>query len=302
MLLISPYVNGDQAHYRKFYSLVEDSASIIEIFKISQFNLGSVEPVSTLMLWGGAYLGIDKDIYISVLNVILCLLLVKFLLKFDTHPALVFLFLANFYLIVVMTGAERLKFAYIFLLAASLAGGKFKYLLYSASFLSHFQMGILFASGLSGWFSEKVKRTFSKGKIDIRFVLLLVAISVFFFMTVFVFGEHISGKIESYSDHNFSIFDLLQISIIGIGALFFGRDKFKHTITLLSLVPALILLGGSRVNMIIYSLVVFLLVTERRQNNIFIYSLAIYFSIKSVPFIESIYEYGDGFYGLLNNK
>ena len=53
-----------------------------EVMPLALTKVASVEPVSIYVLWVGASLGIDKDIFISLLNIVLLLGLFLFCRKY----------------------------------------------------------------------------------------------------------------------------------------------------------------------------------------------------------------------------
>ena len=71
-LLLGLYEYGDQVHYRKFYNDIK-GYNFLEAYVMGYFYLTSFEPISIFILWSGSNLGIEKDIYISLLNSILAI-------------------------------------------------------------------------------------------------------------------------------------------------------------------------------------------------------------------------------------
>jgi hypothetical protein len=109
------YISGDQVHYHNFYNSIQ-GVPFSEVGPIALSSISSAEPLSWLVLWTGSNLGVDKNIWISILNVFLIVGLVALLQKHRAPWYVMALLLTNFYVIVLMTGAERLKIAYIFLI------------------------------------------------------------------------------------------------------------------------------------------------------------------------------------------
>lgn len=297
MALILPYTEGDQLHYRLFYDKVQD-ASLIEAFQLSVVHIDAYEPVSIAVLWLGAKLGLDKDIYISFLNTILLTSLLLFLLRHKTNSIIIFLFLANFYLVVLMTGAERLKIAYIFLLLGAILSGKVRLVFAGLSSVAHFQSLILLISALSGRYSASIKKMYKFNyfsKRDLIFLVSFVFISAIFYV---MFSDGLSSKVSSYLRSDFEISEFFQIIIMGVIGLYLAKRKLQILLALLSMIPFVAAFGGDRVNMIAFTLVTYFLVTEGRQNNFIFISLMLYMSFKSISFIGNIYANGNGFYGI----
>ena len=155
--LISNYVGGDQVHYRAFYHKLE-SASFMEVMPLAIRNVSSREPLSAYVLWFGSSVGVDKNVYISILNVLLLYGVLLLLNKYSVEKLPIFLMLTNFYVVVLLTGAERLKIAYILIVWAALLGKKAGFFLMSISPLAHLQMFIYFPSIFFAKYARNLKR------------------------------------------------------------------------------------------------------------------------------------------------
>ncbi|QEQ57217.1 hypothetical protein [Chlorobium phaeovibrioides] len=68
--LLMHYTNGDQGSYRLFYQALQ-SVPVGEVMPIALAYVSSEEPLSAFILWVGANLGLDKDVYVSILNLVL---------------------------------------------------------------------------------------------------------------------------------------------------------------------------------------------------------------------------------------
>jgi len=110
--LLSFYTKGDQVAYHKAYQALS-YAKITDSVLVLQAYTSGYEPLTALILWVGASLRIDKNIYISIWNVFLLVGLFLLLRKYKLPSYVLTLFLTNFYVVTVMTAAERLKFSVI---------------------------------------------------------------------------------------------------------------------------------------------------------------------------------------------
>ena len=54
--------------------------------------------------------------------------------------------------------------------------------------------------------------------------------------------------------------------------------------------------GASRINVMAVTFLLYLAVTERRASHPLMLALLVYFSLKTIPFVENIYAWGDGYY------
>lgn len=293
-ILVTPYIEGDQYFYRLFYSSLANTR-IADVIPLAAQKIGAVEPLSIYILWAGANLGIDKDIYISFLNVILLTSLFLFCRKNYVGSIPLFLLLTNYYIIVLMTGAERLKIAYIIILWATLYTGNKARLFLVSSSLAHFQNLIVLPSLLLANYSESMRRLLKAGKFKLRFMFAILIMVLFALVFFGIFNETIIRKVLASitSDaRDIGLTNLIFLSTVGI---FATRNRWRMILLLLPMYPAVTLLGGQRVNMIAVTLVLYILITERRLNHPFVLLLLFYFSLKSIPFILNIFIYGTGF-------
>jgi hypothetical protein len=84
------------------------AANIEDVMPLSVRLTGGAEPLSDYIFWLGANLGIEKDIYISMLNIIFIVSLFLVARRSFVKMPMICLLLTNFYLVVLMTGEERL--------------------------------------------------------------------------------------------------------------------------------------------------------------------------------------------------
>jgi hypothetical protein len=292
--LLKSSTGGDQVHYHKFYESLK-YAKLDEIMTLAYSHVSSAEPLSAFVLWIGAQSGLEKNIYISILNVILIVGIFLLARKHQANPLTIFLLLTNFYLVVLMTGAERLKIAHIVLVYAGLFEGRARFMLSAASPFAHLQILIFlvgaFASKLESSFRNLLNR-FVIPKKELR--LLLISIISLFVFAAFLF-EGVMRKITAYASLAFSPFELLNIGILSIIALYITRRRLRMFLVLLPMFPAVIILGPTRVNMIAVTLVIYFLMIEHRLHHPLMLMLMLYFSFKSIPFIKNIILYSNGF-------
>ena len=167
-----------------------------------------------------------------------------------------------------MTGAERLKIAYIFLIWASFYSDVRGRLLLGISGLSHLQNFLMFPSLILAYYSESIRRLFMAAKLNKQFVKVII-IMVFFSLILFsLYNETISRKvIGAISRIDSSIIQLLNLLILSIVAIFATKNHWRMVMLLLPMYPAVSLLGGERVNMIAVTLVIYILIKERALNH-----------------------------------
>lgn len=292
--LISEYTLGDQEKYRAFYeSLV--NVKISEIPTLQSRFTGSWEPLYGLLMWLGSNAGVDKDVYISIFNCILYIALFAFLLKNHASWVFIGLFFLNFYLIVLLTGAERLKFAYLALLLVTLVKlDRSKALLLASSILSHFSalliwLGLLIRKSAFIRISRRVKQT-----VFLKSTLGLFLGSFFIVIITFLFGETITYKIEHYWLTG-SIASLLNVSVLFVLTFLVLNNKFPMLLALIFCSVLIFLIGPERMNMIAVTIFIYQVIIERKTSNPFILMLMLYFAIKTIFFVENILVFGNGF-------
>lgn len=296
--LISAYTEGDQRGYRSMYEALAD-AEPLEVMVIANAYVAVSEPISAYVLWAGAILGIDKDFYIALLNVLLLVGIFLLGKRYSVGVIPLFLLLTNFYVIVLMTGAERLKIAYLLLIWAVLWGGKKEIVLVGISPLAHLQNFILFPSLLLANAADSIKRLVLSARIKKRFIIttgiVLVCSAVIF---AFLY-EDISGKASSYLSQDINLFvEIVKLVVLSAIAFVATKDRWRMALALIPMYPVIYLIGGQRANMIAVTLALFFLMKERVLNHPLVMALLIYFSLKSIPFVQKIFIYGNGFVSL----
>lgn len=293
-ILLSYYTLGDQIAYHAFYENLTNSN--ISQIPLTQFKYtGSAEPAYGVISWVGANSGLTKNIYTSLFNCFFIVTLIRYLIVKNANVVFIFLALTNFYFVVLLTGAERLKFSYIFLLLALSCNKKnISLLLYTIATLNHFSTIMLIASSFSGRISEfSISKKFLVRKIPVKLVSALFVIVI----TLIIFSQFQSqliGKIAAYLG-NGSALALTNISLLFfVSAIVFPKrpDIFFSLITMSI---AVFLLGADRVNMLAVTIFLYFAVDGKKTSHPLVLALMLYFSVKSIPFIYNIFVHGNGF-------
>tara|TARA_Y200000002_G_C22584087_1_gene622163 strand:+ start:261 stop:1130 length:870 start_codon:yes stop_codon:yes gene_type:complete len=285
---------GDQEKYRAFYlSLVGVELSEIPIL---QFRFtGSWEPLYGLIMWSGSNVGVDKDVYISFFNCILYIALFVFLSKHRASPLFIVLMFLNFYFIVLLTGAERLKFAYLALLFVALVKlDRSKAVLLTSSILSHFSALLIWLGLLARRLAYvRILRRVNRKVFGKRTLWLFLAVILGVFVSI-LFGDTILYKIQHYWLSG-SVASLLNVSILFILTflLFKKRSPMLLALTFCSIL--IFLIGPERMNMIAVTIFIYQVIIEGKTNNPAVLTLMLYFAVKSVPFVEKVLVFGNGF-------
>lgn len=297
-ILLYFYTEGDQVHYWRFYTALQYAAAS-DVMLLALGYVSSTEPITAFTLWLGAIAGIDKNIFISIFNTLLVLGLILLLHKKNAKWYVYIFILTNFYLIVLLTGAERLKFAYILIVYALLFSGKTRYFLLALSPFAHLQSIILLASALSAKYLKSIVYLLVKFKISKRLVVLLAFTGLAATVIGLRLWDGLIGKAEFYMAADGGAFELKNLTILILVGLIATRERFRLIAAMIPFIVAAFLLGGERVNMMAISVVMYLLLTEGRLSHPAMMVLQLYFSVKSIFFIYNIFVYGDGFAGFL---
>jgi hypothetical protein len=295
---LGAYSLGDQVHYHNFYNLIR-GVPFSQVAPIALSTIDSAEPLSWLVLWVGSNLGFDKDLWIAFLNTFLIVGLVIILKKNSAPWYLVPLLLTNFYVIVLMTSAERLKIGYIFLIWAFIFEGRWRVFFNILSPLAHLQSLIFIISLFMSSISKQVRYFFVFGKFRKK-EFLYIFILIFLVALIFIYlQDGILRKVQVYASESISVNELVNIFLLVIIGLLVTKDRLRLFLALLPLIAAVAIIGGQRVNMIAVSVFIGLMMYERRLSHPLVVLLLFYFSMKSIPFVLNIYQYGNGFGGPL---
>lgn len=294
--LLYYYTGGDQVSYSRYYDALQ-YADHTEVLDLAHDYVYSGEPLSAYFLWIGAKLGFPKNFYISVSNVVLLWGVYLLTLKFCVPWPISFLLFSNYYLVVVLTSAERLKFAYIVLLFSSLAPIRYQPVLSLVSISAHFQSIILLAAIL-----------FSRLKEDLLLFLFRLSIRehnflklAFLFLAPFVVIGMVnlntfSSKLDFYSQRAAGLSNIANLSILAAVSLYSTCDRLRMSMLLFPLALSAFRIGGDRINMIAFTLVIYFLMMEKRLTSLPVVFLLSYFTLKSLPFVRDIYVHGDGWW------
>lgn len=289
------YTNGDQIHYNKFYEQVS-KLDFFEAYFRARGVIGASEPVSIFLLWLGSSIDIIKNYYISFWNSILLLLLWLFCKKNNVRPLVFILIIFNFYILVLLTGAERLKFGYIFLFLIPFLPRWTKPFGAIVSGLAHFQMFLLFPSIIIVRNFRHISRIFKYGLISKSFLFLIFSSIVFFLVLFLAVGDAISDKFFAYFNKAGNFSSLTNLFLLTIVALLSTSNWKRMLASILPFYPLVFVLGGERVNILSVTIVVWMLIEERRIEHPISLALLIYFFVKSSGFIYNIIIFGNGFH------
>jgi hypothetical protein len=290
------YYDGDQVNYINSYNNMHDS-SLFEGFLIYQGSITTLEPIHFFITWIFTNLNIDKIFIMSIINTFLSILFVRILQKIHTNTIIIyFLLFTNFYLFVLYFSAERLKFSFIFLTLAILnLENKKKLILYLLlAIFTHLQniiiiFAILFATYFNNYYSSFNKLSIKKKYLLFIFILLI---------PIIILKDQIYSKFSTYSgiaNANSILKNTWQLILLYIFSLYFTNNKIFTTALFFILIIASSLIGSERITIYAYICFLFYALNFKGGVNILNISFIAYFIIKSVGFINNVFENGHGF-------
>lgn len=292
--LLSLYIFGDQKYYIDFYYSVR-GADLSEVPILQYSKTGSAEPFYGYLIWILSNSGLEKTPVIAAFNGLFGVLVAATIRRFNGNFALAVIIFTNYYFIVMITSAERLKFSYMVLCASILVGGKVGRVLFISSPLVHLQSAITIASVATGKLSSVIANTGRGPRGKVRIISGISVGFAFLFLAFQRFQERILGKFESYSGLGEGIWSTAEMVVFFLASLIVARKKWETVLFFIPLIAATAVLGGSRVNMIGFVMLLFIALKDRKAYHPILVVLYLYFAYKSVGFISNILKYGVGY-------
>lgn len=292
--LLEIYTAGDQIHYGRFY---EQSFYVRfgDVLEHGRRYLGAPEPLSLFTLWLGGKLSIDKNIFIAGLNSLLVAGFLRLSFQLKARRLAVLLLLVGFYPLVLFTGAERLKIAYIFLVWAMTFKGHWKTGFFLLALLSHFQVFLLLMAALFFSHFDEIERFVKYGllkRIRLYQSLMLLVLGL---GLAFVAWPILAHKFEAYANGIRPITELVNLLLLLLITYLVVSQKWKMVLSLSLYAPIILLIGGARVNMIAVTLAFYFYLVDQKLSTPPVLALLSYFAFKSISFIQSVVVHGHGF-------
>ena len=237
---------------------------------------------------------IEKNTVISLSNAIFISSLFILLVKNRASPLFIFLTSTNYYILVLLTSAERLKFAYIFAILVFIMPRAWRGVMVVASLLSHFSILIVFLSlALPQEFRNAIQSLRMTGWESLKGVAALVATFGAFIVFLYLYQDPIMNKVSHYISYNFS--DMIAALLLFFVSFLVTENRKNMFATLLIPLVATFILGGQRVNMLTVSIFLYVVLKEEKTNHPVVLLLMAYLSYKSIDFMQDVLTYGTGF-------
>lgn len=293
LILLFFYKNGDQIFYITFYETVSDY-DFISGYVYYNTILGSQEPIYYIIVY---FLNgiVSKNILFSIINACFAYCLAYLLLeKRKLSPIWLIPLAFNFYLIVLFTGAERLKVSLLFLLLAfTVSNRKVRSFFLITSIFAHVQTLVLVISTQVSKVLPLIKRLFA-GKINYRFLGVIGAIFLLCCTLVLMQG-HIVSKLNAYSSLG-GIVNTVKPTLFLILTIFYTSNrKIEVFLMHFPLIVAAFFIGDMRIVIFSYFIFFYYASYVKRGWNLGVFISSFYFLIKGIDFIILIYKYGSGF-------
>lgn len=295
------YVNGDQYHYHLVYGELP-TLSFIDAYLYYNNALDSNELIHFLIVWlFGGY--IEKDILMSFFNAVLVYYISRVLFKAGGNWLIVFcVLLMSFYSWVLFFSAERLKISVLFFVISfwyfNNGNVKKAVLVAILSLLSHLQIIISYATVLSNKIFNIIVRLITNGVIS-KFFFLLLIVGICLAIPL---SYQVVRKLHVYVN-GFEFIDILKWLVYYVLTLSVCVRHGKiscQTLKSVSLIffPMLVMvffIGSDRALFFAFFVFLYFAVQKNAGFNLPLCLSLIYFGQKSVFFILSIFEHGDGF-------
>jgi len=279
------YHYGDPAHYQRYYDSLIGRDIIWAV--VTQWDyLGSSELIYPVVAWIGSNASIERYILMAAIDGAMYAFLFNALRSYRCSPIFIALCLTNFYVVVLATSAERLKFAYVCIFLALMTAGRIKLLWMALAPLAHFQSLISLGSIFIWHFFNQLS---TRVKLAISVVTgISAALLIYFF-----YGAMID-KFAAYQGQG-NLLDILSGMALLAVALVIFPNRLRVFLTIAPLIGLTFVLGSDRMNMVTFTTFMFICLVEGKTKHPAVILIMAYFSFRSVGFVDNILKYGNGF-------
>ena len=288
---------GDQYYYDRFWRAMTWTHPAL--WSQLQFqHLSSAEPLYRLIIGLGTYLRFDRIVYLSLWNGFFLSTIAYVLIKNRSSIIFAAFVFTNFYIFVLLSSAERLKFAYLFLvLAFCVESIKWKVVFSVMSGFAHTQAVVQFISASIYFVVAEYKRIFaSRFKTIAFFVGAPVALGIVAYYLTNSIGDVVARKSEFYIDESEGLPEIVQWVLILVCGIVVFDKRLQFVLGMLPM-GVLTALYGGRINVATLAFFCALALAERRTAHPFVLLVMAYMSFKSIGFITNVLATGHGFLG-----
>jgi hypothetical protein len=224
------------------------------------------------------------------------LLILRLLVIYRSGVLFILLSFTNYYFIVLLTGAERLKIAFILIvIAATIKNKSIKYLTALLTPLAHTQMiahiAAIAAQGIAKTrIPTKInKKTFLFGATSVTLILAIT------YLISTTFGQIIMAKLAYYSEGGVNLGSLIRLLAILLTGLFALKTKSEFVWSILAISFFTAITGSDRFQISAMAILAYNAVKQGCTRNYAVIMIMVFFSYKSIDFLYYTYNYGHGF-------
>lgn len=293
--LLNAYPGGDQEFYTNFWHAMT-WAHPSQWQRLQFEYLSSAEPLYRFIIGAGTYLRFDRILYLAFWNGVMLSAIAFILMKYRASILFSVLIFTNYYLIVLVGPAERLKFAYLLLILASCGGGvKWKSILSLMSVFAHTQAMVQFVSAAMYYVIENRRELFSSPLKTFSFTIgILVVIGTAMYFLINSVGDVVLQKAEFYGERSQGLIEIFQwVLILICGSVVFDK-RLQFVVGMLPM-GVLTALYGNRINVATLAFFCALALAQRKTNHPLVLAVMGYMSFKTIGFIINVLNTGQGF-------
>jgi hypothetical protein len=275
---------GDGTFYKDTFDTLS-STGFFDGYEVFQEKLGASEYISYIVFFLASKI-FDYDVFSYFSNIVFSLSIYLVYQKYNKGIASYLITVPlNFYFLVLCFGAQRLKFAMLFLMLAFYVGSRFRTRIFGTlALFSHFQVIITLAA-------EQVRKAFS-GAVRVRYleVAIVCVLCVFVVASVPVLQVKILSYVLERGPLNivpflFSFMIAAAFSRFNVGVM----AEFTFFLVLIFIV------GESRINILVFCSLWRIIFLCRASPALISYVIAAYLSFKGANFMIDILNGGTGF-------
>ena len=289
------YYGGDLAHYRNFYDAVARTQPA-NWAKMQTFYIGSSEPAYRWLIGLSTYLDVTRIGFISFWNGALVGAVSLILYRYRVSPIFVVLLFTNFYFLILLGPAERLKFAYLlFAFAFLIQQTHVRAGMALLSIFFHTQALVQFLSAGIYFVVENRRLIFENPTRVILAVLggaVVGSISLYFFVSAV--GNSILNKSQIYATRSEGLVEMIPWALLLFAGGYLFRGRLAYIAAMMPL-GALTFLFGNRTNIATLAMFATLAIFQRQTQHPVILAVMAYMSYKSISYFQNILAYGSGF-------
>lgn len=277
------FYGGDLHQYSALYEKLGE-ISLNNSFEASMHLISSSDKAYIFISWISSHLGIPRGVFVFLSNLLLLSGVLFFLYKKELSALYLFFIIPNLYFLVLISGAERLKFAYIFLIFAIAVKGNIKKIIFTlAAFFSHISIVIQILPIILLSFSRKIS--------ILNMFKVMIITSVMFFAIIYLNPE----KFKTY--FGFYWKDALFLAFVALVGYFeqYKEKKKEYFFFTFPLVFVTLFVFPSRTSMFFVISYFYFVLNNSCKSYYVPLSISIYFAGMGVMYLINGFYYGHGF-------